>query len=110
MNTGCFSWYNTYLGQWIGSLTEISPGHVYLIFVQPGHNSFEWIYNPFGEKSVRQYNQLKGIHIVAYFPELKTIEDFDNIINLENDFFNHCDYIITFGEVYENFLIKNYGH
>ena len=60
MNTGCFSWYNTYLGQWIGSLTEISPGHVYLIFVQPGHNSFEWIYNPFGEKSVRQYNQLKG--------------------------------------------------
>lgn len=39
---------------------------------------------------------------------IPTSSDFDDIIAMENDFFNHCDAIITFGSLYKDFLIKNY--
>lgn len=49
----------------------------------------------------KQYSGMKKI---------PTIEDFNDITSLENDFFSHCDAIITFGKVYKNFLVKNYDN
>jgi len=50
MITGNSAWYNTTTSSWSGSLTNITPGHAYYIYVLSGHSSFDWTYNPTGSE------------------------------------------------------------
>lgn len=74
-----------------------------------------WLMMLAGKKIAEDYNI--PLIYTAHFLEKQysnikntpTSEDFIDIVNLEKDFFGHCDAIITFGKIYKNFLLKNYN-
>ena len=63
MITGNSAWYNTGTSTWSGSLTNITPGHTYYIYVLSGHDPFDWTYNPTGAKASKSTGEKIKINV-----------------------------------------------
>jgi len=46
MNNGQTATYNTSTSTWAGTLTALTPGHVYYVQVKNNHTAFNWTYDP----------------------------------------------------------------
>jgi len=59
INSGAIGWYNTGSSTWMGTLTTITPGHTYYVYVLSTHTPFDWTYDPTGAKASKSTNVIK---------------------------------------------------